>query len=154
MQVHVIIFLLCTKQVDTSLWDACRFMSYASYKICSIIKNTQWHWYRENYINRGQTKVRSLFIYTCKWTDVIKKSSWSWILIMAKTCGICGKAFQDKSNYNRHMKTHKGQLHDCSTCGKGFSRKDNLRRHQKQCIQTGGAEPVDQSVCEVRMWTL
>ena len=48
-------------------------------------------------------------------------------------CDICGKLFQHKSNFNRHIEHFHKDLSkfECKHCDKSFSRLDNIRRHIK-----------------------
>ena len=48
-------------------------------------------------------------------------------------CDMCGKLFQHKSTYNRHIEHSHRDLSkfECKHCGKSFSRLDNIRRHVK-----------------------
>ena len=50
-----------------------------------------------------------------------------------KRCEPCGKDFDRKYNFNRHVKVHlkdPPQVFDCTQCEEKFSREDNLMRHQ------------------------
>jgi len=45
-------------------------------------------------------------------------------------CTICGKAFQFRGDYNRHLVVHSAvRTFTCPTCGLGFKRKDNFNSH-------------------------
>ena len=52
---------------------------------------------------------------------------------MSILCDMCGKLFQHKSTYNRHIEhSHKDlSKFECKYCEKSFSRLDNIRRHVK-----------------------
>ncbi|XP_054870483.1 zinc finger and SCAN domain-containing protein 31-like isoform X2 [Amphiprion ocellaris] len=51
-------------------------------------------------------------------------------------CDVCGKAFKDRSQLNRHYKIHTGvKPYACSTCGKRFYEISSMRRHER--IHTG-----------------
>ena len=46
------------------------------------------------------------------------------------TCSVCGKCFNLRGNYNRHVARHNDvNQHQCDDCGKVFARKDNYLRH-------------------------
>ena len=43
-------------------------------------------------------------------------------------CGICGKIYTTRSNFNVHLRRHTGEKpYKCTICDKKFARKDNLR---------------------------
>jgi uncharacterized Zn-finger protein len=48
-------------------------------------------------------------------------------------CDKRGKQFTEKSNLNRHMKTHvqSSQAYSCNVCGKELSRPDRKKRHEE-----------------------
>ena len=46
------------------------------------------------------------------------------------TCSECGKLFEKKFNYERHLKSHRGS-YDCSFCGKRFPKMQSLGGHMK-----------------------
>ena len=52
---------------------------------------------------------------------------------MSILCDMCGKFFQHKSTYNRHIEHSHRDLSnfECKHCEKSFSRLDNIRRHVK-----------------------
>ncbi|KAM4044710.1 uncharacterized protein ACNLHF_008582 [Anomaloglossus baeobatrachus] len=48
------------------------------------------------------------------------------------SCSECGKCFNHKSYFKKHIRTHTGEKpFPCSECGKCFVVKDDLERHQK-----------------------
>ena len=49
------------------------------------------------------------------------------------TCEICGKNFNTKSNFTRHVSIHEdtGKEQNCSTCHKSFVNNRGLKNHQK-----------------------
>ena len=52
----------------------------------------------------------------------------------AKKCDPCGKTFDKKDHFDRHVKVHSKdstQLFDCTQCEDKFTRKDKLMQHQK-----------------------
>ena len=45
-------------------------------------------------------------------------------------CEVCGKPFYNQSNYDRHMKGHKGiKEFQCNQCGKAYTSKRSLEQH-------------------------
>ena len=53
-------------------------------------------------------------------------------------CDMCGKFFQHKSTYNRHIEHFHRDLSEfeCKHCDRSFSRLDNIRGHIKMCTMT------------------
>ncbi|XP_045902353.1 zinc finger protein 2 homolog isoform X3 [Micropterus dolomieu] len=52
------------------------------------------------------------------------------------TCDTCGKGFQHKSKFQRHLRIHTDERpYSCKTCGKSFSRRSGLKVHMR--IHTG-----------------
>ena len=52
----------------------------------------------------------------------------------AKKCEPCGKTFDKRDHFDRHVKVHSKdstQLFDCTQCEDKFTRKDKLMQHQK-----------------------
>ncbi|XP_044155042.1 oocyte zinc finger protein XlCOF19-like [Bufo gargarizans] len=61
------------------------------------------------------------------------------------SCSECGKCFQRKSNFVRHLRTHTGEKpFSCSECEKCFNAKSDLVKHQR--IHTG-EKPFSCSEC-------
>lgn len=48
-------------------------------------------------------------------------------------CDLCGKGFNQKGNYNSHIRQHTGeQPYGCKLCGRRFNQKGNLNVHLRR----------------------
>ncbi|XP_070707310.1 zinc finger protein 260-like [Pempheris klunzingeri] len=60
-------------------------------------------------------------------------------------CDVCGKRFNGKTDFKRHVRVHTGQKpFGCDVCGKRFNRKINLMSHMR--VHTG-EKPFGCDVC-------
>ena len=51
-------------------------------------------------------------------------------------CEICDKGFKNKSNRNKHLKTHYEGQYSCQHCGKLFAEIGNRNKHERQVHTT------------------
>ena len=63
----------------------------------------------------------------------------------AYKCGVCGKEFVQKRNFNKHTKIHTAvKSHTCNVCGKAFTQKSTCDRHTKTHT---GEKPFNCNFC-------
>lgn len=56
-------------------------------------------------------------------------------------CEICGKILRNRNAYNRHKRSHQGNLYQCNLCPDIFSRHDYLKNHVTKCHPDGKSGP-------------
>ncbi|XP_045902275.1 zinc finger protein 436-like isoform X3 [Micropterus dolomieu] len=79
----------------------------------------------------------------------------------AFTCDTCGKGFQYKSEFQRHLRIHTDERpYSCKTCGKDFRTRDHLQHHVRThtgekpfCCETCGKSFSQRSNLQVHMKT-
>ena len=47
-------------------------------------------------------------------------------------CDICKKRYNQKENYEKHIRAHRGEKYRCENCGKGFSAQSKLKYHMSE----------------------
>ena len=63
-------------------------------------------------------------------------------------CDTCGRGFADKSNFQRHVRIHEGDIskkHTCETCNKSFRSPSELKTHEM--VHTG-IKPFSCDLCD------
>ena len=79
-------------------------------------------------LDNKQTEFEKLQVENKKLKSVIAKKKTPKTTKVPKKCEICGKSFNLKQNFNRHLKRHENDQ-KCEFCEKSFSNVKDLKKH-------------------------
>jgi hypothetical protein len=136
----VILCRIWLKWNSQSCWETVQSIMF-KWKSSLLMYDHAWYLKNHNVVTK-KSQVFFIFLQTIppSWTSQSRMAPPS----SPFCCDVCGKAYQNNSNLNRHRKIHDpSKMKPCPLCGKLFHREDKFKQHMFMAHKQIGGHKID-----------